>query len=278
MFELPEVTVLAGQLKAEVTGQRVRGCVRGNSPHKFVFYGGGEPAEYESLVVGKTLGPATARAKWIFIPLEPGYVLAWGEFGGRLLLHDPGARLPAKHHLLLELDDGRSISAVTQMWGFFEVLAEAKVAEHKYAGVIGVTPTDDAFTYDYWQELIGEYAAKSTKKSVKALLTQDATIPGVGNSYLQDILFQARLHPKRPVADLSAAEGKALYEALTGVMAEAIAGGGRDDEVDLYGQHGGYRRVMDRKAAGQPCSRCGTTVEKIQYLGGACYLCPSCQV
>ena len=58
---------------------------------------------------------------------------------------------------------------------------------------------------------------------------------------------------------------------------EVIAKGGRHDEVDLYGQPGGYARLMDRRAAGQPCPTCSTLVEKIQYLGGACYFCPRCQ-
>ena len=53
--------------------------------------------------------------------------------------------------------------------------------------------------------------------------------------------------------------------------------GGRNDEVDLLGNPGGYVRIMDSRAAGQPCPKCGRTVEKIQYLGGACYFCPKCQ-
>jgi len=59
---------------------------------------------------------------------------------------------------------------------------------------------------------------------------------------------------------------------------EVIERGGRYDEFDLYGRPGGYVRLMDSKTAGHPCLECGTTVEKIQYLGGACYLCPRCQI
>ncbi len=58
---------------------------------------------------------------------------------------------------------------------------------------------------------------------------------------------------------------------------EAITAGGRNDETDLFNRPGGYVRLMDSKSAGQPCPQCGTTIEKIQYLGGACYFCPHCQ-
>ena len=52
---------------------------------------------------------------------------------------------------------------------------------------------------------------------------------------------------------------------------------GRNDEFNLLGERGGYVRLMDKHATGQSCPVCGTTVEKIQYLGGACYVCPHCQ-
>ena len=114
---------------------------------------------------------------------------------------------------------------------------------------------------------------------MKGLLTQDQLIPGLGNAIAQDIMFRARLHPRRGLETLAAAEVDGLYAAITGTVREVIAAGGRYDERDLHGRPGGYVRVMDAKArAGVPCPACGTPVEKISYLGGACYLCPVCQL
>ena len=56
------------------------------------------------------------------------------------------------------------------------------------------------------------------------------------------------------------------------------SGHGPNDEYDLYGQRGGYERLMDKNAVKRPCSVCGEEVQKIQYLGGACYFCNHCQV
>jgi formamidopyrimidine-DNA glycosylase len=58
---------------------------------------------------------------------------------------------------------------------------------------------------------------------------------------------------------------------------QVIAGGGRYDETDLYGNPGGYVRLMDKNSVGQPCPECGTPIEKMSYLGGTCYYCPACQ-
>lgn len=60
-------------------------------------------------------------------------------------------------------------------------------------------------------------------------------------------------------------------------VAEVIRQGGRNNETDLYGVQGQYDRIMDKAAAGLPCPECRTKVEKMAYLGGACYYCPECQ-
>jgi formamidopyrimidine-DNA glycosylase len=79
------------------------------------------------------------------------------------------------------------------------------------------------------------------------------------------------------VADLKAAECRKLHAATVKVMKEAVAAGGRDTERDLLGRPGGYRCTLDSRAAGKPCPACGTAIEKVSYLGGACYFCPACQ-
>jgi formamidopyrimidine-DNA glycosylase len=275
LFELPEVTVLARQLSKEFNGRRVVRCVAGAVPHKFVWYGV-SPGEYEARAVGRTAGNAHARGKWVFLPMEPGYVQVFGETGGRVLLHPAGIAPPAKHHLLLEFDDGRCMTVMAQMWGFIGIMTPEEIAGHQYAGNIGIGPSDPEFTPEYFRRLVLGYP-EANKKSVKALLTQDGTVPGIGNAYCQDILFRAQIHPKRKVADLGELETQHLYEEVTGVVAESTRLGGRNDEADLYGRPGGYARIIDRNAAGKPCPACGAAVEKMQYLGGACYYCPVCQ-
>ena len=63
-----------------------------------------------------------------------------------------------------------------------------------------------------------------------------------------------------------------------GGIVRALHQGGWEDERDLFDQPGGYQRLMSNQTAGQPCPTCGTLIQKIAYLGGACYLCPHCQV
>jgi formamidopyrimidine-DNA glycosylase len=276
MFELPECATLARQMTESLRGKTVRRGRLGNSPHKFVWYNR-KPAEFERLTRGKMVGAARARGGWMFVPLEPGYVLTFGECGGQMLFHGPGSAQPAKYHLLLEFDDGSALSVMTRMWGAMELHEQGRELERKYVKDMRPTPLDPEFTFDYFSRLVGDLRT-GKKRSAKALITQEQLIPGLGNSIAQDILFRAGLHPRHPIGEMSQTQERRLYDAIMSTVREAVAKGGRSDEFDLHGRPGGYQRVMDSKAAGTPCPQCGARIEKSAYLGGSCYFCPDCQI
>jgi formamidopyrimidine-DNA glycosylase len=275
MFELAECVTLARQINESVTGKVVKEGGLSRTPHKFVWYNW-SPDEFAALTAGKTVAGAASKGKWLFIPLEPGYVLLFGECGGKLLLHPAGSAMPAKVHLYLAFEDGTLLTATTQMWGAMELYEQGQERERQYVRDMRPTPIDPDFTLNYFSALIDDLAL-AEKRSAKGLLTQDQLIPGLGNAIAQDILFRARLHPKHPIDGLTADQRRSLYDAIITTVGQAIEGGGRCDEVDLYGRRGRYTRVMDKNAVGQPCPECGEKIEAIQYLGGACYLCPNCQ-
>jgi len=275
MFELPEYIILAKQINATFVGKIIQHGQLGNSPHKFVWYNRSAP-EFEALTHERTIGEASVKGRWLFIPLEPGYVLVFGECGGKMLYHTAGTAVPAKYHLYLTFEDGSFFTVMTDMWGAMELYTKGAEQERNYIKGMRVTPVEPAFTADYFQSLVHE-ATGGKKRSVKALLTLDQLIPGLGNSIAQDIMFRARLHPKRPLSELTVPDIHTLYDAIVDTLQEVIAKGGRYDEYDLFNQRGGYIRLMDKNSVGCPCPNCGSSIQKIQYLGGACYLCPRCQ-
>ena len=117
MFELPELTVIAAQMNDVLPGLTVAGGTLGNSPHKFVWYDR-RPEEFAALTAGLRACPAWAEGKWLFLPLEPGYVLLLGEWGGRIRYHVRGEALPAKRPPRPHASTtGAALSATTQMWG-----------------------------------------------------------------------------------------------------------------------------------------------------------------
>ncbi|OGC02047.1 hypothetical protein A2V82_15630 [candidate division KSB1 bacterium RBG_16_48_16] len=272
MFELPEIVHLSKQINETLKGKTIKKGSLGNSPHKFVWYNR-KHDEFEKLTQGEIIGEATPKGRWMTVQLDPGYLLLFGEIGGKMLYHPAGEELPKKYHLLITFEDDTAFSATTQMWGAYELYQQGAEL-NKYVKDMKTTPLDPGFTFDYFNDLIDSLPEK---KSAKGLLTQDQLIPGLGNSIAQDILFRARLSPKHPVEKLSRDQRQTLYDAILKTIHEVIEKGGRYDETDLYNDRGKYIRLMDKNAAGQPCPECGTKIVKIQYLGGACYFCPQCQ-
>jgi len=275
MFELPEYVVLSSQITQTLNKKKVLSASLGNSPHKFVWYNVSR-GEFARIMAGKVVGPAYSRGRWMFIPMNPGHVLVFGECGGKILYHESMSSVPSKYHLLVRFVDGTALTATTQMWGAMELYKKGEELHRKYIEGMQPTPVDKEFTFKYFNGLVDQCLSTETK-TAKGLLTQNQLIPGLGNSIAQDILFTAHVSPKRALRELQASDRRNLYNAIRRTVQEVISKHGRYDEVDLFNQPGGYRRRMDKTSIGKPCPRCGGTVEKIQYLGGACYYCQECQ-
>jgi len=275
MIELPEATVIARQMRETLVGRRIVEAFANVSPHRFAFYTG-DPAAYPELLRGQVLGAARPSGSMILLPVGSDLHLVLGEGGERILLHAPGATLPKKHQLCLVLDDRSHLTVSVQGWGFVGLMDPDRLAAHPYAGRQQLSPLDAAFTLERLHGLF-DALPQGDPRSVKYLIVSEPGVAGIGNGCLQDILFAARLHPRRRAAELDRGEQTALYGAIRDTLQEMLDKGGRDSELDLFGHPGGYRRLMDSATAGMPCPACGSTIEKQTFLGGSVYFCPACQ-
>jgi formamidopyrimidine-DNA glycosylase len=275
MIEYPEAYTLARQMNATLQGKIVKLGLRGNAPHKFAFYSG-SPEDYAAILPGKKVGEADAHGSVIRVALHPGYLLGLGLGGERILYHQDAQTLPKKHQLLLQFTDDTYLTVTVQGWGAAFLLTESEVAGHPYLGKKGVLPLSDEFTHDYFFRFF-EQIEPADPRSIKYFVISKPGIFGVGNGYLQDILFRAKLHPKQRAVSLTHAQKDALYDAIRETLAEAVVLDGRDTERDLHNHPGRYQRLLDSRTVGQPCPLCHAPLEKIHFLGGAAYFCPQCQ-
>jgi formamidopyrimidine-DNA glycosylase len=273
VIERPEAVTLARQLGETASGRRVTGVVAGAAPHKFAWYHG-DPGGYEPLLRGKLVGAATSHGGFVEIEVEDARLL-FAE-GVALRWHAPDDPRPARHQLLVTFDDGSALSASVQMYGGLWAYAVGTFDNPYLAAALAApSPLTPAFDEAHFAGLMASPDARTA--SLKAFLATKQRVPGLGNGVLQDILFEARLHPRRATATLSDAERAALLAAVTTTLGEMTRRGGRDTERDLFGRPGGYPTRMSRHTVGRPCPRCGSTIVKQSYLGGAVYVCPGCQ-
>jgi formamidopyrimidine-DNA glycosylase len=275
MIEMPEASTLARQMDEALRGKEFMRYEQGVLRHKFLWLIP-PPEQASAMLAGKRISGASSYGRSIYLHLGDEHMLWFGDTGGRLLYHPAAGPLPAKYHLRWDFSDGTCLSFALQMWGMVRLLDRTEFAERPHKET-GIPPLSTEFTLERFNQLLEAYPDK-TSKGVKGFLVTSQHMNGIGNSYAQDILFRARLSPRRKIPDITPGERAQLYHAIQDTVSQAIQANGREEERDLFNQPGGYRRLMSSQTAGTPCPACGATIEKMAYLGGACYLCPSCQV
>lgn len=273
MLELPEAAVIADHVNRRLLGKKVVFVEAGHSPHKWAWFYG-DPAEYPERIQGRIIDSARAWGGLVDIRAEDVH-LYLGD-GANLRLVPAGATMPAKHQLRLDLDDGSILIASVQMYGGLWACPNDEVPS-AYITIAKEKPSPlgSEFTRAHFDSILADVP---TGASVKAALATEQRIPGLGNGVLQDILFAARLHPKRKIDSVGASEAGNLYDACTTTLRGMYESGGRDTEKLLDGKPGGYRTILSRNTVGTPCMVCGATIQKSAYLGGSVYFCPECQL
>lgn len=272
MLEIPEAHTVARQIDETLTGKTIRRAQAGQSPHGFAWYHE-DPSHYPLVLEGRCIQGAESLAGYVRIEAQDSQMLF--HDGVNIRYVEGGGKLPAKHQLLLDFDDGSHMVCTVQMYG--ALLAFPKDAfDNHYFSVAREKPSPLSADFDeeYFDSIVRDTPAKL---SAKALLATEQRIPGLGNGCLQDILFAAGVHPQSKLSALSEDDFSALYRSTKGVLAEMTAKGGRDTEKDFFGQPGGYLTLMSKNTVNHPCPVCGGSVVKKAFLGGNVYFCPACQ-
>lgn len=273
MIELPEASTLATQATASFAGRRITAAEVNHTAHKLTWFFG-DPARYPDLLAGRRITGARAVAGHVQIEADELRVLL--NDGAYPRRYAPEDTLPAKHQLRLDLDDGATLAVTVTMYGGIQVFHDGENDNPYYAVALAApSPLTAAFDTTHWAGLLAADGAASL--SAKAFLATGQRIPGLGNGVLQDILWNARVHPRRKIGTLSDRERAGLFDAVVGTLRRMTDAGGRDVERDLFGRPGGYPTVLSRATLERPCPRCGGRVVKEPYLGGAVYFCATCQ-
>lgn len=264
MPELPEIYVMARDMRKELVG-RTLGDVEVLQPKCLNV-----PVEdFQTAVSGAEIHDVTPRGKWVRVALSGGWLLLCLGMGGEILLTDRD-HLPEKYRLIFDCRDGASLAV--NFWWFGYAHHTPTLAKHKMTAELGPDALD--LDLDEFRTLLA-----GRRGAIKTFLLDQKRIAGIGNVYVQDPLFKARIHPLRSIASLSNDEIAALWMALRETLQQSIDQSGSAWEQNLYGEKGQWdQRFMHiLHLEGQPCPVCGTTVENIKTGSTHTRVCPVCQ-
>lgn len=272
MIELPESATIARQAAEMLIGRTVTDVYGATHLHKFTFFSG-TPDEYKEMLTNRRV--ESTIGKGIFVELCFDQDVHLSIFDGiNMRYGKPEDKIPAKYQMLLTFDDNSFISFTTSMYGGIYAFRHTLDNKYRTLSLNSLSPLSDAFDDTYFNQLI---AAEKKDISAKAFLATGQRIPGLGNGVLQDILFNAGIHPKRKLFSLSDKEKKNLFESIKTTLQAMTDSGGRDTETDFLGNKGQYKTCLSKNTYGYPCPHCNGMIMKEAYLGGSIYYCAECQ-
>jgi formamidopyrimidine-DNA glycosylase len=275
--ELPEAKILAEQMNHELRGKRVKSfLVKDCERLQRIGMMDKDLASFNQLVDGK-IESVASRGNVIRVKFDNGANLILGpEYGGEIFYHTDAANVP-RFHLRVDFSDGTLLTVRLTSMGVIQVFRDDEL-ERSYVykrdfDSTKLSPTDEEFTFERFSKRMAEH-----NKMLKSVLVgKDAVLVGVSNSTFQDILYRARIHPKRKASELDAEEKRSLHNAIRFVFEERLRLNGKNQFRDLHGKQGGYTPAMGPNMKQQTCPQCGNKIEKLSMGGGHVYLCPNCQ-
>jgi formamidopyrimidine-DNA glycosylase len=274
-IELTEARILASQMKKELVGKTVEGYELQNCTGlQKLGCVNKDASAFDRLINGK-ITDVVSRGNTIRMRLDNGQNLVLApEYGGTILLHKPQAELP-KFQLKLTLQNTVLTISLSGI-GCIQAVADADIEKNylyrrDFSDILD--PLETNFTFERFLEHLN-----AKKQNIKAALVgKTAVIVGVSNSAFQDIIYRAKISPKRNTAILSPEEKRAVYDAIAGLVKERLELGGKDQATDLYGKQGKYIPKIGPNMKDQNCPACNSKIEKINHGGGQVYICPICQ-
>lgn len=294
MPELPEVETVMRGLTPAMAGARIVSVEQRRADLRFPL-----PERMPERLAGRRIVSLSRRAKYILFHLDKDEILiAHLGMTGRFTVSTPvsdamiadGAFTqvsggdPAHDHVLIHLSNRHTVTYNdARRFGYIDLLPTDDMPTHKLFRELGVEPMSDDLTPAYLAS-----QAVGRRVDLKAFLMDQHVIAGLGNIYVSEALFRARLKPTRmahTIADrrgLPRPQTVALTNAVREVLADAIAAGGSSlrDYVQASGELGYFQKahaVYDR--ADRPCLReaCGGTISRIVQGTRSTFYCPRCQ-
>lgn len=276
MPELPEVETIRAQLAERVPGRTIASV----EVHDAKLVEPESPEGFAAQVAGRRIAAVDRRGKYLLLDLADRDTLAIHlRMTGRLHWRAPGEDgeperfLRARFHL----DDGSTMT-FGDMRRFGRAWIVPGTPDERagyWTARVGVEPLTPRFSARVLERLL-----EGRRGPLKAVLLNQALVAGLGNMYVDEALFQARLHPERAAGSLDSDEVRRLHRAIRDRLAAAVAAGGAS--IDSYRDGLGERGTMQdllrvHLHRGDPCPRCGSTIVKTRVAQRGTYWCPTCQ-
>lgn len=271
MPEMPEVETVRRTLTPLAVGKTIK---RVDVWYDKVIVG--DVKSFQQQLKGKTIEKIDRYGKYLLFRLGDLTIVSHLRMEGKYRLITADAPIEKHEHLQFIFTDGSALRYDdVRKFGRLQLVktgTERIVTGIKHLGPEALSPE---FTEDYFAKSL-----KNKTKKIKNLLLDQTLVAGLGNIYVDEVLWQAKINPVAEPKDLTKQQVQDLYEAINSTIKEAIKLGGTTVHsfLNAEGQAGGYQdRLEVYGRAGEDCLRCGGKLVKIKVNGRGTTYCPNCQ-
>ena len=271
MPELPEVETVRRGLEKLILGKKIS-SIEVRYPKMIKT----DLDEFQKEVPGQIIESMGRRGKYLLFYLTDKVLISHLRMEGKYFYY-PDQVPERKHaHVFFQFEDGGTlVYEDVRKFGTMELLVPELLDAYFVSKKLGPEPTEQDFDLENFIA-----ALKKSKKPIKSHLLDQTLVAGLGNIYVDEVLWRAKVHPSRTSKSLTRAEATAIHEQTIAVLGQAVEKGGSTIRTytNAFGEDGtmqDFHQVYDK--AGQACSRCGSIIEKIQLGGRGTHFCPKCQ-
>ncbi|MFC4771674.1 DNA-formamidopyrimidine glycosylase [Enterococcus hermanniensis] len=272
MPELPEVETVRRGLVSLVKGKTIA-KVDVYWPRIIEFP---EVEIFSQQLVGETIETVERRGKYLIFEFTHYEMVSHLRMEGKYEFFKEATPLDKHSHVRFIFTDGTElVYHDVRKFGRMALLQKGTAKDYKGLAQLGPEPIDEDFDLNAFVKNL-----KKAKTMIKPLLLNQKIVAGLGNIYVDEVLWLAKIHPERPANTLKQKEVVALREAIIEVITKAKAAGGTTIRTYLnaLGEAGHFQQELHVYGqTGNPCPRCGTPIIKIKVAQRGTHLCPHCQ-
>lgn len=235
-----------------------------------------EVETFQQQMIGETIEDVERRGKYLIFQLSHYEMVSHLRMEGKYEYFSVAKPLDKHSHVRFIFTDGSElVYHDVRKFGRIALLKKGGAKQYKGLLQLGPEPTDEEFSLADFKEQV-----KKSSTMIKPLLLNQKVVAGLGNIYVDEVLWLAKIHPEQPANSLSPQAVKKLREAIIEVIAKAKEAGGTTIRTYLnaLGEAGHFQQELHVYGqTGKPCPRCGTAIIKIKVAQRGTHLCPHCQ-
>lgn len=272
MPEMPEVETVRRILDKKVVGKTIEKTIIKDP----IIIKEMTPNLFAKTLHNRQIQAMDRYGKYLFFNLGDLTLVSHLRMEGKFFTYDNGYKLQKHDHIAFEFTDGTMlVYNDTRKFGTMHLMESDKLFEHRSLSKLGVEPLNPKLTAAYLLE-----KSQGKTKSIKEFLLDQTIICGLGNIYVDEVLFESGIHPKTSVVNIKKNEFSKIVKNTNEVIENAINAGGTTVKSfmasnDAHGLFQHDLNVYGKK--GKPCKNCNTPIEKIKVGGRGTHFCPKCQ-